>query len=285
MYLIPKPKKKKITSEGEDPKDDKKDKKVQDIKNKIDNFVGDVDSKLKGEYKILQTKIQLWPLEKVFTIKKFFGLSYSRKFPMMSLRNYFGPKIALYFYFVGFFMNRLYIIGVVGFLVLFIRYGVSAMIDIATIYESTIFDAYNHWIFLGIDFLAWLFCLYLFIWGFRFSRDWKVHEKIFQINNGDTEENTGNANDNERINIRNYFYVRSMVTDELNTKSNNPKSMNFRIVLTIILTLFLGLMAVGMSIGVLILKNFLLTNKYLWEDPYFETEQLLSKLLYDLLYQ
>jgi hypothetical protein len=250
-----------VKPQNQEKKEESKAKKfISTLKDHLENFSNDEKSHLEGNFKIMNTETKLWPLNEVFTLKKFMGLRFTSTFPMMSIRNYFGPKIALYFFFVGFLINRLMIIGIVG-LIVFLLYSVldiliEHVIDGNQDPLNSNFDLHSI-LSLSGDIIIWLFSIYVFVWGFRFARDWEVHEKLFQINNGDIEENLGNHKDEERVNIKNYYYTRSLITDNLNTKSNNYSKMYFRFVLVVITTFLIGCLCIGSSISILELKHYL----------------------------
>ena len=233
------------------------------LKGLMENFRNDDESKLEGKFRILNQREKLWPLSEVFTLRAFFGLHFASTFPMHSIRNYFGPNVALYFFFTAFFINRLLIIGVVGLLVYLVASTLGLLIEY--VFEGNQdpadpdFDLHS-WVSLGRDLILWLFSIYVFVWGFRFTRDWEVHEKLFQINNGDVESNEGNQKDAERINVRNYFYTRSLITDEMNTKSNQISRMNMRFMLVVAVTFVMGLICMGVSIQILEGKQFLIKH-------------------------
>ena len=212
------------------------------------------------QYKILKNEQNLWPLTEKFTFSKFFGLKFKLKFPIFTLRNYFGSKIALYFYFIGFLINRLFLIGLVG---LFVSIAYLVLDILAKkVYPSTNSDSWDTHAILGLsqDGISWLFSIYVFIWGFRFSKDWKVFEKSFQILNGDIYENLGNQADRERAKIRNYHYKRSLISDELNTKSKDETRVILKFYLAMASTFFMIIISIGISIGILEVKRVLIAK-------------------------
>jgi uncharacterized protein YkuJ len=280
QYLVPKPKQPAHSAHLNDSVYLKERKKT--IKHLVDNFKEKPDSVLSGKYKLLEVKKKFWPLSKVFTLSKFLGLKFSSKFPFYTLRNYYGPKIAIYYYFLGFFINRLVIIGVVGLLIFLIR--ITTEIFLESIAETdpnsavnTISLNLNYLIHITLDFMVWLFCLYLFLWSVRFERDWKTHQKIFQINNGDTEENEGNMKDEDRITIKEYHYTRSIVTDEMNKKTNKPFVEKFRITMSFIFVLLLGLLSIGLSICNIEFKNYMSQVFHL--NFHFDVDQIPASML------
>jgi hypothetical protein len=251
---------------------------VDKLKTQIDGFKQDKESKLTGKYEVLKTKMKIWPLNEIFKTRKFFGIGLKSTFPTYTLRDYFGPKIALYFYFVGFFSNRLFLIGIVGAMLYFLKLLIFFLISMYFVPDNLgigVDYSANAAMFMTIDIITWIFCLYVFAWSFRFYRDWKLHEKIFQINNGDTDENTGNILDEERVTIKEYYYSRSLITDELNTKTNFKRLESIRIVIGFILTFLIGLVSVGMSIGIIELKTYL--GQYIPKDHLFNIHPLPCK--------
>lgn len=208
------------------------------------------------EYLALKTEEQLWPLSEKFLITKVMGLRFQSQFPLLSLRNYFGSKIALYFYFLSFFINRLLIIGIVGMLMsmAYFTFDILAKVVFPNETNNLSYEVQDYLI-LAQDAVTWAFSIYVFIWGFRFTRDWEVLEKAFQINNGDLSENKGNLKDSERSKIREYFYERSLVTDELNTKTKSQSVVNVRFALAVGVTLLMVAVSVGLSMSILEIKR------------------------------
>lgn len=251
---------------------------VSKLKTEIDGFKQDKESNLTGKYEVLKTKMKIWPLNEIFKTRKFFGIGLKSTFPTYTLRDYFGPKIALYFYFVGFFSNRLYLIGIIGAILYFLKLLIFLLISMYFVPDNLgigVDYSANAAMFITIDIITWIFCLYVFAWSFRFYRDWKLHEKIFQINNGDTDENTGNILDEERVTIKEYYYSRSLITDELNTKSNFKRLETIRIILGFIFTFLIGLLSVGMSVGIIELKMYL--RKFIPREQLFNFDLLPCK--------
>lgn len=217
--------------------------------------------KLDAEYSILKSEYKLWPLTEKFTFSTFLGLKFTSKFPILSLRNYFGSKVALYFFFMGFLINRLFIIGILGCLMIMAYLA----IDILTKYfflneKDTSRYSIHDYLTLSQDLLAWIFSIYSFIWGFRMTRDWEIIQKSFQIQNGNTSDLSYNEKDTERVKIKSYYYTRSLVTDELNTKSKNESMVTFRFIVVLLLTLLLILFNIGFTIGILEAKTQFVKN-------------------------
>lgn len=102
-----------------------------------------------------------------------------------------------------------------------------------------------------------------------------MYEKLFQINNGDTDENQGNILDEDRIKINNFYYTRSFITDELNKKSNDSGKMNMKLCVAIFVTFLLGALSMGISIGILEFKHFFLS--VLKEDGFVSLNQQVGK--------
>ena len=233
---------------------------ISNLKEHLWGFSKDEDSNLKGKYAVMNTQKKLWPIHEVFGLKKFMGLRFKSRFPLMSLRNYFGPKIALYFFFLAFFINRLYIIGIVGVIVMALYTAADMLLKYVIVGNQDptdpAYDLHAYMVILN-DVVIWLFSVYLFIWGFRFGRDWEINEKIFQINNGDIQENKGNIKDEERIKIKDYHYTRSFITDEMNTKTGYQSHINAKFVVVILLTILMGFVCLGLTIQSLELKHYL----------------------------
>jgi hypothetical protein len=226
-----------IMIEGEDDKKEKNQKIVEEFDK---------------EYQILKTETKLWPLTDTFKFSNFLGLKFSNKFPVLSLRNYFGSKIALYFYFVGFMINRLFIIGIVGVIVslLFLAGDILVKYFFVHVKDTTKYTTHDI-LSLVHDLIMWLFSIYVFIWGFRITRDWEIFEKSFQIINGNTNKISFNKKDAERVKIKDYFFSRSLVTDELNTKSKNLNLVTLRFVAACIITGMIILFNIGLSMAIL----------------------------------
>ena len=157
-----------------------------------------------------------YPIQKHFQITFWDNL---KKTPEITIRDYFGEKIALSMSFISFYRDHLVSVSV--FSLIFVGWSIFYVSDQK-------YDLSEGFVERVLEVIGALFCVYVSVWNSRFINKWKSYEKSFATKYGQ-EGNEGEKK------VRRAFIgqkQRCLITDNVNRESEDEKRLNFTINLT-----------------------------------------------------
>ena len=198
-----------------------------------------------------------YPVSKAIVPKKlinyFFG--HLRSYPMDTMRQYFGEKIALYFSFVAFYRDRLVVPSIVGVLMaifLFVyRGGEQLKEESDPAKVKQLFGSWRWTVERGYEWCSTFFAIYVTIWSTYFLKKWDSFEKEFAVKYGQTElEDTKTIRPSFRGVCK-----RGLNDDKMNNFFENQKVTSWKFCAMLVFIAVWLAATVGVSYLVLYLKR------------------------------
>ena len=178
----------------------------------------------------------LFPISDIFKIYFFtpWDIAY------MSLINYYGERLALYFKFTTFYSNMLIPMAIIAI--------PPYVIDLLNFYlqaaTGDLIDTIHTFIFIALG-------LIIMGWSLFFTWIWGLKEKKFLIETG-FEETLGKK---ARLDFKNYKYKRSLTDDFVNSKQPHYTKIYSKLILAMFITLVCYGVSFGASLGIFYLKS------------------------------
>ena len=157
------------------------------------------------------------------------------------LKDYFGEKIALYFLFTSSIMKFMIPILIFGLLLWIFQFVIWYFIS----------STEGRTLQIIVTVLLWVFATSVITWCGFFILKWKHNEEEFLIRSGSFKDDRNK----ERIGFKNPIYKRSLITDNLNSRTSNAAGLFFRTIASYLCCLLIYGVSFGLTVGIFFIKS------------------------------